>query len=183
MRLERAHWRGAFAVLIACVVFGCAGRQRFSPAPAEIRIVELMAHRLEVAREVAWIKFENNAPVKDPRREAELLASLVAQGSQAGIPAPLVESFFGAQIRASRQVQSGLIFGWKRGRPLPAFPPRDLRRDIRPQLDRISADLLRELAGGAGRCGNPALAGYAERVIRARGFSWYVARIAAAPLR
>lgn len=183
MRYGRVPWLGLWAVLAACLAFGCAGRSRFSPSPAEIRLVELMAQRLEMAREVAWIKFENNAPVKDRKRESELLVSLVAQGTQAGIPAAEVESFFQAQIRASRQVQSGLIFGWRRGRTLPAIPPRDLRRDIRPQLDRISAELLRELAAGTGRGANPALAGYAESVLRSRGFSWYVARIAADPLR
>lgn len=182
-RVGRLPWRGVLAVILASVAFGCAGRSGFTPTPAETRTVELMAQRLEVARDVAWIKFQNNAPVQDRQREAELLASLVAQGTQAGIPAPQVAAFFTAQIRASRQVQSGLIFGWRRGRALPASPPWDLRRDIRPQLDRISAELLQELAGGTARGGNAALADYAERVIRARGFSWYVARIAADPLR
>ncbi len=131
----------AFTVLIA----GCASpteEKTFSPTTGEPQMAELMARRLEIARRVAWVKFQNGLPVSDPKREAEMLASLVHQGEQLGLPSGEVEVFFKAQIRASRQVQENLIRSWRRGAPLPAYPPWDLRRHLRPELDKINSAML-----------------------------------------
>ncbi len=171
----------AFAVLVA----GCANpaaNRAFSPATAEWQLADLMARRLEIARHVAWVKFQNGLPVSDPQREAELLASLVEQGARMGLPANDVDVFFQAQIRASRRVQEELISSWRRGATLPAFAPWDLRRHIRPKLEEVSAGMLSALKSqtAAGRRG---FENYAASVMRERGFSWSVARAAAAPLR
>lgn len=171
----------AFAVLMVGCVNPTANRA-FSPSAAEVQLADLMARRLEIARHVAWVKFQNGLPVSDPQREAELLASLIRQGSQMGLAAGEVEIFFQAQIRASCRVQEELIGSWRRGATLPAFAPWDLRRHIRPKLDEISAGMLAalKLQTAAGRRG---FGNYAATVMRQRGFSWSVARAATAPLR
>jgi len=162
---------------------GCvAPKKSAAPSEAEGRLVELMARRLEVAREVAWIKFQNDAPVRDPKREAELLASLTGQAGALGISPEVAGRFFSAQIRASCRVQDELIRYWKRGGTLPALPPRDLRHDIRPRLDVLSASLLRELAEVARTPRPTGLAAYARETLRSRGFSRPVAGMAAGPL-
>lgn len=171
----------AFAVLLA----GCATPPpggNFSPTAVEVQLVDLMARRLEIARHVAWVKFQNGLPVSDPKREAELLSSLVQQGSRLGVPAGDVEIFFNAQIRASCRVQEELIRSWRRGATLPAFAPWDLRRHIRPKLDEISAGMLVSLKVQPA-ANRPEFAAYAETGLRQRGFSWSVARTATAPLR
>jgi chorismate mutase len=174
--------RGA-ALALAVFLAGCAHppqKPSFTPSPAEVRLAELMAERLEIARHVAWVKFQNNLPVADPAREAELLASLVSQGAALGLAEPLVTEFFSAQIRASRRVQEELIGAWRKGAALPAYPPWDLRRHIRPKLDRISAEMLDGLRQEASW--RPGFDAYAASVLRQRGFSFFVIRQAVAPL-
>ncbi len=174
------------AVGLTLVLCGCSGSMRpaaFSPSRAEARLVEFMVQRLELACQVAWNKFQNNGPVKDPKRETELLASLELQARRIGLSEEVGREFFEAQIAASRQVQEKLISAWKRGTSLPAVPPRDLRRDIRPRLDAIGEQLLRDLAEVKKSAPHPGLAGFAEKTILARGFSSSVAGTAAAPLR
>jgi len=174
-----------FLLASLTVVCGCStsgSKSTFQPSPAEAQLVELMAQRLELAREVAWIKFQNNAKVRDPKREAALLTSLTMEARTMGISPIMAEDFFEAQIRASRTVQTELIWGWKQGQTLPAIAPKDLQRDIRPKLDRISKALLRELVVLSGTIRDPRLKSYAAQTIRARGFSSNAARQAVEPL-
>ena len=145
-----------------------------------MRFANLLATRLEVARHVAWIKFQDHAPVSDPIREAEILNTVTNAGVALGIPAEEARRLFAAQLRASRLAQEQLIRGWSRGATLPAYAPADLGRDIRPRIDAINRDILDawknvpHRAAGFRRC--------VEQQIRDRGFSWRVARTAAAPL-
>lgn len=172
-------------LLVAPCLWGCVAPEAtltFQPTAKETQFADLMADRLVLAGQVAWVKFQNNLSIYDPKRETELLASLVRQGSEMGIPSQAVEVFFRAQFQASREVQAGLIGGWKNGDPLPAFPPWDLRRHIRPKLDRISAGLLGGLKDRTS-LQRPGFAAYADRVIRQRGLSRLAARQATAPLR
>lgn len=179
------NFRALTLSLVTLCLWGCAApdaTQTFIPTAKEAQFARLIADRLELARHVAWVKFQNKLPISDPKRETELLASLVRQGSEMGIPSQEVEVFFRAQFQASREAQAGLIEGWRKGNPLPAFPPWDLRRDIRPKLDKISAGLLGGLKDRTA-LQRPGFAAYADQVIRQRGFSWRDARHATAPLR
>jgi len=151
-------------------------------SPAETSLTELMASRLEISREVAWIKFLNHLPVRDPQREAELVNRMVTEGQAYGLKPQTVEAFFTAQIQASCLVQKESIRYWKRGGTLPAYAPRDLKKDIRPELDKIGANILRELARVEGQKTTAGLESATYRMLRQRGFSWHVARTAAAPL-
>ncbi len=141
-----------------------------------------MVQRLEVAREVAWIKFLNHLPIRDPQREAELVNRMVTEGQAQGLNATVVSEFFTAQIAASCRVQEESIRFWQRGGTLPAYAPRDLKRDIRPQLDKIGANLLRELARVENQKSTVGFETYAYNTLRQRGFSWRVARLAVGPL-
>lgn len=186
-RVENSMRTLSFHSLIALCLLSLLGG--CSPQTKAVRIaspvsplVELITRRLDLARQVAWIKYQNNLPIYDAAREKELLASLVEQGVREGLPAKEVETFFAAQIRASRQVQADLIHKWKRGGLLPAFPPQDLRRDIRPKLDAVSAQMLRELVRLRTLSARPGLAAETRRVILSQGYSWQVARFAASPL-
>ena len=176
-------WRNALLALCVAVVAGCATppSKSYQPTPQQAHLAELMVQRLEVGRQVAWIKYVNALPVKDPKREAELLAALNEQGNRLGVKAATTEEFFGAQMGASRALQEGLIHGWKRGRPLPAYPPRDLKRDIRPQLDYISTAILRELR--VVKLPDAKLAAYTTAQMRERGFRGGAVSRATAPLK
>ncbi|CAN5587879.1 hypothetical protein BH09VER1_BH09VER1_40640 [soil metagenome] len=174
-------WLAGLVLLLGlggCATHGPKGG--FRPTLDQARLAALVEQRLEIAQRVGWIKYGSNLPVKDAKREAVLMDSLVKQGRIVGVPEARVRSFFGAQIEASCEVQAHLIFKWKRGATLPTYPPEDLKRDIRPRLDAISAEMLLLLQ----KVGpdNPGLQTYTWSLLRKNGFSWRVAGLASYPL-
>jgi len=66
---------------------------------------------------------------------------------------------------------------------LPVFAPADLQTQIRPQLDQINREMLRELAALKSPQSNHALSKYAWTALRHEGFSWIVTWTAIGPLR
>lgn len=178
---EWPAWLAALVLLLG--LGGCATQgpnAGFRPTADQARLVALVEQRLEIARRVAWIKYQDSLPVKDAKREAALMDSLVKQGRVVGLPEARVRSFFGAQIEASCEVQAHLIYRWKRGATLPTYPPQDLKKEIRPQLDAISAEMLVKLRKVG--TDNPGLQTYAWKLLRKNGFSWRVAGLASYPL-
>lgn len=108
-------------------------------------VVAIMAQRLALARDVAWAKWVEGLPVRDPAREQELLQKLVRQGEAADMDEALVIRFVRAQIEASCLEQEAWMSRWKKGEPLPAGDPPALE-DLRSRLDRMSSFLLAEYA-------------------------------------
>ena len=181
MRTSRRAFLGGLLFVMSQVLSGCvhpSARPAFAPTASEARLAESMASRLEISRHVAWVKFQNNLPVRDPKREAEVLATLVQQGEEAGLSAETVQTFFAAQIRASCEEQARLIRLWKRGGTLPAYPPWDLKRHIRPRIDAISREMVQALRTPP----RPGFGRYADGLLRERGFSRGVAGAAVASL-
>jgi chorismate mutase len=157
----------------------CAGVP-LAPSPVETRLIDAIAHRLEIAREVAWIKYLDDRPVRDPEREAAVLDSITARAAARGLNPQVVKQFFAAQIAASRVQQERWIHLWKRGAPLPSYAPRGLRSGVREDIDLLNEDLLDTLALiGPPR---PGLRTWTERVLRQRGFCPRAAALATAPL-
>lgn len=169
----------ALGFLTSCAT---TAKQPLTASPAETSLTALMVDRLAVAKEVAWIKFLNHLPIRDPKREAELVERMVAEGQAQGLSPAAVKAFFTAQIAASCRVQEESIRFWQRGGTLPAYAPRDLKRDIRPELDKIGANMLRELARVENQKTSAGFSTYAYSAIRQGGFSWRVARLAVGPL-
>ncbi len=104
-----------------------------------------MAERLELARDIAWAKWKDDLPVRDPLREAAVLEKLIRQGEVAGIEEPLVSRFVRAQIEASCLEQEAWMKKWRKGTPLPAGEPPALDT-LRHRLDLISPLLIAEWA-------------------------------------
>jgi chorismate mutase len=173
------------AWMVAVLLAGCAGRPdpAWSPGPVQARMVELMGERLEVSRQIAWYKFREGLPVRDRKREGAALRTLVARGKAMGLPPFFVGRFFRAQMAASRMVQADLIAGWKAGLPLPAVPPPDLARDLRPRLDAIDADLLVQIAGARHSMRGREIHARAELYLRALGIPHDAVLKALGPLR
>lgn len=116
------------------------------PLPEESEpVVGLMADRLRLAQEVAWVKWENGLPIRDPARESAVVEKLTRQGERAGIDEALVVRFVRAQIEASCLEQEAWISKWRKGAPLPAGEPPSLE-SLRTRLDRMSTFLLAEWA-------------------------------------
>jgi chorismate mutase len=108
-------------------------------------LVETSARRLNLAREVAFAKWENGTAVEDPPREEHVIASAVSEGKAEGLDPAVVSRFFRAQIEANKVVQSSLLSTWHRAGKAPDHQTKDLTTTIRPQLDEIQKRLIEEL--------------------------------------
>lgn len=166
----------AVALLAGC----CAPWAEEEPTPFG-RLTGGVIRRLEIAREVAWAKAQTGAPVLDEEREKAVLAALVKQGEAAGLPKERVERFFGAQIAASREAQIEWLAGWEtRTKERPKAVPMDLKREIRPRLDAVGAELIAALAAmPVTEEGDAGYRVWLKRALRQRGFSEAVSGLAA----
>jgi chorismate mutase len=103
-----------------------------------------MIRRLQLSREVAWSKCRAGIPVAEPAREAMMLATLKTTGSRIGLSSVEVSSLFLPQIAASRRYQEELIAGWRFGMNVPRIKPLDHVSEIRPRLDKVNREMLRQ---------------------------------------
>jgi len=107
---------------------------------------QLIDERLLLAPDVARYKWNHHLAIEDLAREAELISKLARQANELGVPQAWSESFFRAQIQASKTVQSELFKGWEAARQ-ERFPDEvDLATVTRPKLDRITDRLMHALA-------------------------------------
>ena len=133
-------------LLGACALVASGGPSRALP-PAEQfgPLVDASAHRIEIARQVAFAKWDSHRAIEDQRREAEIISAAVAQGEARGLDREFVARFFQAQIDANKLVQYVLLSDWRRLGSAPQHPQIDLSRTIRPELDTIQSQLIDEL--------------------------------------
>ncbi len=145
-------------------------------------LVTLMIQRLQLSREVAWSKCRSGIPVADPAREARMLTDLKLAGAEYTLPASQVVRLFLAQIAASRRYQEELIAGWRSGIDVPKIEPLDLARDIRPRLDKVNREMLRQWVKIYREPLDWADREEARRMLMERGIPSDVAKIAVGPL-
>ena len=134
------------AILFLLLLTAPAGAApAFANPDADVRAVfQLMQDRLLLMKEVAAWKHARNAPVVDAERERQVLEATVRQASEFGIDAASARQLFALQIRLAVRVQESLISGWRSGAAAPQ-DVRDLSSELRPQLDRLGAELLRSI--------------------------------------
>lgn len=169
-------------ILLLCGTALAQSPGSFAPTPPQESLIASLVARLKLSKEVAWTKFQQHLPVADLKREAAILTALKSQGEKIGLTSNEVRVLFVPQIAASRRAQEELIAAWRFGTPLPKTPPKDLQRDIRPLVTKVSLEMLQEWKAlpAQSRCADFQEA--AERRIIQEGFSADVARIAASPL-
>lgn len=160
-----------FALLLLLLT-ACAVPPSSVPDP----LSEAMLRRLELAREVASFKYRHHLPVRDAAREAAIVDHLAALAVTRGQNPGAVRSFFTAQIAASCARQEELLHQWSRGLAQPASPPRDLRTEIRRDIDAVNLTLLQALDRPT-----PPKARI-ERALRAAGYSAPVVKLATTSL-
>jgi chorismate mutase len=138
--------RAGLAAAALGVAFGALPRIAAADADdtALTNLVALASQRLALAEPVARWKWATGKPIEDPPREAELLASVEKRATQTGIDAAYARAFFEDQIAASKEVQNALFDAWRRSPP-EGTPP-DLATVTRPQLDRLTQQMLTGLA-------------------------------------
>ena len=118
---------------------GQSGVGQFDP------LVRTSARRLAIAEQVALSKWDSGAAVEDAPREAQVIQGAVTAGETRGVDAASVTNFFKAQIEANKLVQYSLLAGWRRDGGAPTHASINLAGIIRPELDRLQAELVAEL--------------------------------------
>jgi cyclohexadienyl dehydratase len=139
----RQHCITFALVLIACVAH--AEPMPIHSAEDEVRhVFDLVQTRLSLMRSVAAWKYANNAPVTDPAREQRVLDASVAEAQRLGIEPTSARDLFALQIRLASDVQEHFIATWRQHGGN-AERVRDLNQELRPELDRIGAQLLQAI--------------------------------------
>jgi len=146
------------------------------------QIVNSIIARLLLSKEVAWSKFCSHARVRDLAREAKVLTDLKEEGREQGLAPEQVSFFFKPQIVASCRLQEELIAGWSSGLPRPKTPPKELKEEVRPLLDKVDRTLLLQWKALATKSFDRADYYAAVQLIHEQGFSADVSKIAARPL-
>ena len=140
------RWLGV--ALVAFVVSGCATTTRFTAADtaAVDRLLGLIGERLDVAPEVARMKWNTKAPIEDLPRERQLLDGVAKRATEYGLDPAIAGAFFRGQIEASKAAQNALHAEWRASTQAPFVTGVDLDRNIRPVIDRLTPIMLRALA-------------------------------------
>jgi chorismate mutase-like protein len=107
---------------------------------------DLMAQRLSMMEDVARHKWNQQTAIEDLPREQKIIASLQEQALALGIPAAWAEQFFRAQIEAAKQIQSEHFAQWRAKQQTKFENVPNLDTVIRPRLDQLTTQILRELA-------------------------------------
>ncbi len=129
------------------------------------RLRQLIDARLLLARDVARAKWNTKAPIEDLPREQRIIDGLGQRARAVGLPSAWVESFFRAQIEASKTVQRGLFAQWTSAKAGPFEGAPDLAKDLRPALDELTGKLLNALAENAAVLQDPARQGDVARAL------------------
>lgn len=157
-------------------------------APAAISLEplrRLMDERLALMSDVARYKWNVKSAIEDLPREQKIIDGLKAEALMLGVPANWAERFFRAQIEAAKVIQREHFLRWEQAGAGRLADAPDLATVIRPRLDALTPQLLRELAATW-----PALADPAQREriatvmhgMRIAASSSAAASVAAAPL-
>jgi chorismate mutase-like protein len=101
--------------------------------------------RLMLMPEVARAKFEASIPIYDPDRETAVTIDFLGQADAQRVPGWMAEHVIHGQLAASRAWQQLLFAEWAKSPPVEG-PVRDLATELRPEIDRATAELVACLA-------------------------------------
>jgi chorismate mutase len=134
------------AMLIALTITATSAARGQSAIDQLLPLVETSARRLLIAERVAFAKWDSGAAVEDLPREVQVIKGAVRDGDSRGLDPTSISNFFTAQIEANKVIQYSLLADWRRSGRAPAHAPIDLVATTRPELDRVQAALIAELA-------------------------------------
>jgi chorismate mutase len=149
-------------------------------------LLNLMRERLLLMHEVAKWKWNAAKPINDAGRERELLAALERKGAAYGLRPKQVRAFLAAQIKAAKLIQEADFNAWKESGQGKFSDARDLTTDLRPELDKLSDQMLGQLAKVAPLLGDEEtktnVARRAKSALRGDGINDEVRTVAIRPL-
>ncbi|MQA39440.1 gamma subclass chorismate mutase AroQ [Rugamonas sp. FT29W] len=122
--------------------------------------------RLLLAQAVARAKWNAQAPIEDLGREAQVIQAAVKEGTALGLSSVWIETVFRAQIEASKTVQRELFAQWSAQHAGKFDDAPDLAKTVRPELDRLTTQLLRSMADNQAVLNDEARKADVARVMR-----------------
>lgn len=122
--------------------------------------------RLLLAQAVARAKWNVQAPIEDLQREEQVIQAAVKQGAQFDLSSAWIRQVFRAQIEASKTVQRELFAKWTAQQAGKFEDAPDLAKTIRPELDRLTSQLLQSLANNQALLKDPARKTEVTRAMR-----------------
>lgn len=162
--LTKAGWVAVTLCGTALLLQGCAAEPAISkgaPPTADQRVASsppgnpladlamLAVKRINTGDEVSAAKFGTPQSIDDPVREQQVLNAVATQSSTLGINPAESTQFFRDQIEASKVVQRGLYQLWTAHPELRPTTKPDLTKKVRPELDLLTDDIMRQLKATA----------------------------------
>jgi chorismate mutase len=108
----------------------------------------LMIERLALMEQVAAYKWNNELPIDNPVREANVLKAVVARSRAAGLDPKIAQRFVVAQMEAAKTVQRYYFDLWRKKGGAHVNGAADLVTELRPRIGALSADLIAAMANG-----------------------------------
>ncbi len=132
-------------------------------------VFTLADQRLAVMPDVAAAKWASGQPITDASREAIVIRAAGDGATALGLGRTPVEALFELQVRLARETQEALHARWRRDGYHEPGPVPSLANVLRPQLDRLTRELMQALYLAAPSSAGQDLAAIAaERLPRQR---------------
>jgi cyclohexadienyl dehydratase len=155
MTINRASGILLLALLGVGAVCAQADESFLTDEAAVAHVLDLADQRLALMPAVAATKWRTRAPISDPAREQVVIKHAGELAAPLGLAAEPVERVFEIQIRLAVEVETRMTDGWTaHGFDYPGPVP-DLGTQLRPQIDRVTTQLLRSLYLAAPVTGQP----------------------------
>lgn len=110
------------------------------------RLARLVIERLVLSHDVAAAKYLKGGPIDDPIRERQILESMTRELDGFGPPQQIARQFLADQLEANKIVQRQLHQRWREHPEEIPATRRSLSAEIRPDLDNITAQMIREFS-------------------------------------
>ncbi len=159
---ERPRGKSLAAWLLLFAFFSCsshASRAQLAPSPAAVdaaltpaetkqvgALLDAMRQRLKIMHDVARWKWNAAKAIEDTERERQLLQQLERQGRKFNLTPAETRRIMKAQIEAGKRIQRADWNSWRREQHKPFDDVPDLKRELRPRIDRASEQLLAAFA-------------------------------------
>jgi len=102
----------------------------------------VLERRLALMPAVARWKWERGLPIEDRAREAIVITDFVNRAEARGLDRTFAERLITEQIDAAKVVQRECFQRWRQQPPPADSVVLDLSRDVRPQIDRLTEELI-----------------------------------------
>jgi chorismate mutase len=114
-----------------------------------VTLVDVSAQRALIADDVAAFKFNTGGSIEDPAREQVLLDTVADLSAQMDVDPTIAQAIFRDEIDGNKIVQYGLFDLWTAHPELTPTEWPDLTTVIRPELDKITTELMDQIKATA----------------------------------